>query len=325
MALTEADQRRPAGAVRPGALSALLEELVRTPESASAWHGALRPGLVVGRFELVREIGRGGFGVVYEARDRELGRMVAFKAICAGDRPDVREERLLQEAEAAARLSHPNIVTLHDVGRSEHGPYLVLELLHGSSLSARLAHGRLSVSETVRVGVEVAKGLAHAHGRGVIHRDLTPSNIYLSDDGQVTLLDLGMAHAFGHRKLEGGTPAYMAPEQGRGAPEDERTDVFALGAVLYRMFANELPYGDQGAATGRGARPAPVLEVAELPALGELVGRMLQRDPVERPRDAAEVLAALGMFQQELARTPASGSAGAVRRRRRSPWRWALP
>lgn len=300
---------------------------MRTPESApgSAWHGALRPGLVVGRFELVREIGRGGFGVVYEARDRELGRMVAFKAICAGDRPDVREERLLQEAEAAARLSHPNIVTLHDVGRSEHGPYLVLELLHGSSLSARLAHGRLSVSEAVRVGVEVAKGLAHAHGRGVIHRDLTPSNIYLSDDGQVKLLDLGMAHAFGHRKLEGGTPAYMAPEQGRGAPEDERTDVFALGAVLYRMLANELPYGDQGAATGRGSRPAPSLEVAELPALGELVGRMLQRDPVERPRDAAEVLAALGMFQQELARAPASGSSGPVRRRRRSSWRWALP
>ncbi len=299
---------------------------MRTPESApgSAWDRVLRPGFVIGRFELVREVGRGGFGVVYEARDRELGRMVAFKAICGGDRPNVREERLLQEAEAAARLSHPNVVTLHDVGRSEHGPYLVLELLHGSSLSARLAHGRLSVSEALRVSVEMAKGLAHAHGRGVIHRDLTPGNIYLCDDGQVKLLDLGMAHAFGRRKREGGTPAYMAPEQWRGAPEDERTDVFALGVVLYRMLANELPFGDDGAEAARGSRPAPSLEIAELPALGELVGRMVQRDPVKRPRDAAEVLAALAMFQQELARAPASGSPLPVRRSRPSRWRWVL-
>ena len=326
MALTEADDERPARGVRPGALSALLEELVRAPGSApgSAWEAALRPGLVIGRFELIREVGRGGFGVVYEARDRELGRMVAFKAICAGDRPGAREERLLQEAEAAARLSHPNIVTLHDVGRSEHGPYLVLELLHGRSLSARLAHGRLSVSEAVRVGVEVAKGLAHAHERGVIHRDLTPGNIHLCDDGQVKLLDLGMAHAFGRRKLAGGTPAYMAPEQWRGAPEDERTDVFALGVVLYRMLADELPYGEDGAEVVRGTRPAPSLEVAELPALGELVGRMVERDPVKRPRDATEVLAALCMLQQELARAPASGSSIPVRRRRRAPWRWAV-
>ena len=299
---------------------------MRAPESATgaAWDRALRPGLVIGRFELVREVGRGGFGVVYEALDRELGRTVAFKAICPGERPAVREERLLQEAEAAARLSHPNIVTLYDAGRSEHGPYLVLELLHGRSLSARLEHGRLSVSEAVRVGVEVAKGLAHAQGRGVIHRDLTPANIYLCDDGQVKLLDLGMALAFGRRKLAGGTPAYMAPEQWRGAPEDERTDVFALGAVLYRMLANELPYGDEGAEAARRSRPAPSLEVAELPALGELVGRMVQRDPVKRPRDAAEVLAALGMFQEELARVPASERSVPVRRRRRHRWRWAL-
>ncbi|GEJ55466.1 hypothetical protein AMYX_02070 [Anaeromyxobacter diazotrophicus] len=299
---------------------------MRTPESPPepAWQGVLHPGLVVGRFELVRELGRGGFGVVYEARDRELGRAVAFKAICTSGSPEVREGRLLQEAEAAARLSHPNIVTLHDVGRTEHGPYLILELLHGRSLAARLAHGRLSVGEAVRVGVEAAKGLAHAHARGVVHRDLTPGNVYLCDDGQVKLLDLGMAHAFGCRKLEGGTPAYMAPEQGRGAPEDERTDVFALGAVLYRMLAGELPYGEGGAGASHGPRAAPALEVPELPALGELVGRMLERDPVERPRDAAEVLTALGLFQAELARAPTSGATLPVRRRRRAPSRRAL-
>src|SRR5206468_1865184 len=162
---------------------------------------------------------------VYEAHDRESGRAVAFKAVKAGGKPDLREERLLREAEAAARLSHPNIVTLLDVGRCEQGPYLVLELLRGMPLATRLKQGALPVREALHMGVEVAKGVAHAHAQGVVHRDLTPGNVFLCDDGQVKVLDFGMAHAFGRRKVEGGTKAYMAPEQSRGAPEDERTDV----------------------------------------------------------------------------------------------------
>jgi hypothetical protein len=112
----------PASTVASGALSALLHDLVRGADPGSSWDRALRPGAVIGRFELVRELGRGGFGIVYEARDRELGRAVALKAVRAGERLDLREERLLREAEAAARLSHPNLVTLFDVGRCEHGP-----------------------------------------------------------------------------------------------------------------------------------------------------------------------------------------------------------
>jgi serine/threonine protein kinase len=202
------------GPVRPGALSALLQEMFASDATPEArWSGALRPGTVIGRFELVREVGRGGFGVVYEAKDRDLGRTVAFKAVLPGDRPDVAEDRLLREAEAAARLSHPNIVTIHDVGRSEFGPYLILELLHGNTLARRLQFGPVPFREALRIGLDVARGLAHAHAQGVVHRDLTPGNVFLCDDGQVKLLDLGMAHAFGRRKLEGGTPAYMAPEQ----------------------------------------------------------------------------------------------------------------
>ncbi len=301
--------------VRAGALSALIAELVRSPdgERGEGWRNALKPGAVIGRFELVREVGRGGFGVVYEARDRELGRLVAFKAIWTGESPEVREERLLREAEVAARLSHPNIVTLFDVGRSEHGPYLVMELLRGWTLAHRLSQGRLPLRETLRIALELAKGLAHAHGQGVIHRDLTPGNVFLCEDGQVKVLDLGLAHAFGRRKLDGGTPSYMAPEQRSGAPEDERTDVFAMGVMLFEMLAGERPFPEEGERPGRGARGAPELETPEEPALGQLIGRMLSRDPVKRPRDAGEVLATLALLSKELERTPPAGEAGGAR------------
>jgi eukaryotic-like serine/threonine-protein kinase len=292
--------------VRPGALSALLEDIARGTADATgaAWDRALRAGAVFGRYELVREVGRGGFGVVYEAKDLSLGRMVAFKAVRAGRDPGVREELLLREAEAAARLSHPNIVTLYDVGRSEHGPFLVLELLRGRNLAQRLDDGPVTLQEALRVGVEVAKGLAHAHDHGVVHRDLTPGNIYLCDDGQVKVLDLGLAHAFGRSRIRGGTSAYMAPEQAADAPEDERTDVFALGVILYRTLTGELPFRDD--IVGRAA--APGLEVPAMPAVGALVGRMLERDPVKRPRSGGEVAAALSALQRELERSPSEPS-----------------
>ena len=139
------------GAIRPGTMTALLRQIAEAPErEGEGWERALRPGAVVGRFEMVAEIGRGGFGVVWEARDRELGRSVAFKAVRAGGRAALREERLLREAEAAARLSHPNIVTLFDVGRREEGPYLVLELLRGRTLSQELERGAIPATEALR-------------------------------------------------------------------------------------------------------------------------------------------------------------------------------
>jgi hypothetical protein len=278
----------------PGQISSLLQELVRAPEpELGGWESILRAGEVIGRFELLREVARGGFGVVWEARDRDLKRTVAFKALHGRTRPSGLEQRLLLEAEAAARCSHPNIVTLFDVGRTQHGPYLVLELLQGQTLATRLGRGPMSPNDALHVAVEVAKGLAHAHAQGIVHRDLTPGNVFLCDDGQVKLLDLGMAHMFGRRLLEGGTPGYMAPEQRRGAPEDERTDVYALGALLYRMLGGELrdPSDDEDG-------PAHALPARVEPALETLVGRMLERDPVARPRDAGEVLAALADLQR---------------------------
>ncbi len=314
----------PNGESLPSRFSALLRQLAHVPEAeiGTGWDRALRPGAIIGRFELVREVGRGGFGVVYEAIDRELGRTVAFKAVRAGTDLDVREDQLLREAEAAARLSHPNLVTLFDVGRSEQGPYLVLEFLRGQTLAHRLEQGPLTVVDAVRIAIEVTKAVAHAHSKGVVHRDLTPGNVFLCEDGQVKVLDLGMAHAFGRHRLEGGTPGYMAPEQLRGAPEDERTDVFALGVMLYRMLANEPPFPKK---KGPFVEPAPGLDVPGAPGLGELVASMLEQDPVKRPRDASGVLVSLMPFLHESERMPPEGHRPTtVRKRPRRPWRAAV-
>ena len=317
-----------AGAGAASHLSLLLQELAQARGDEKlfrAWERRLQPGDTVGRFEILREIGRGGFGVVYEALDRELGRSIAFKLLRGSVKPSAREDRLLREAETAARLSHPNIVSLFDVGRCEYGPYLVLELLHGETLSQRLATGTMGLAEALRVTVEVARGLAHAHARGIAHRDLSSANVFLCDDGHVKLLDLGMAQAFGRRKVDGGTPAFMAPEQWRGAPEDERTDVFALGVMLYRMLAGEPPFPDDEGRSVTSARPAPRLQVPEAPSLPGVVERMLAKDPVERYRDANEVVAALTPILRAVEGSGSSGEVLPPRPVRRSPWRWAGP
>ena len=280
--------------VAPGALSALLQDLARpegTQERAT-WVGALYPGAVIASYELIRQVGRGGFGIVYEARDLRSRRVVAFKAVCGGGRPELREERVLQEAELAARLSHRNIVALYDVGRCEHGPYLVLELLRGETLAQHISRGVLPIGEALRIASDIAGAMAFAHAAGVVHRDLTPGNVFLCRDGAVKVLDLGMAHAFGRRKLDGGTPAYMAPEQRRGAPEDERTDVYAMGVVLHEMLLGRVPpvrrvHGSSS-------------EVDGAPGLAELLDTMLASDAIDRPRDAGEVSAALATVVADL-------------------------
>jgi hypothetical protein len=274
--------------VVPGALTELMTRLARTPEAEAADVAArrLHPGLVLGRFELVRELGRGGFGIVFEARDLQLGRRVALKAIRPGERSaQLGEAALQREAEAAAQLAHPNIVTLHDVGSWEGGPYLVMELLRGEVLEARLARGPLPLAEAIAVAVDVARGLAHAHAAGVVHRDLKPSNVFLVEDGYAKVLDLGLAHVFGgSTPLHGGTPRYMAPEQRGGGAPDPRCDVFAAALVLEETLS--------------GATP---------PALEALVTRALSPAPADRP-DARGWLDGLLAAQREVAKGGSGGS-----------------
>jgi serine/threonine protein kinase len=300
------DRRAP-----PGAMTRLLAELAQTPPCAfdpGVAEPPLRPGSVAGRFVIQREIGRGGCGVVYEARDPELGRLVAVKAIRPGSSAALRRDLLRIEAEASAQLSHPNIVTLHDLGSCDAGPYLVLELLRGETLQARLARGALPLTEAVATAEGVTRALAHAHRAGIVHRDLKPSNVFLTADGRVKVLDFGLAHVLGTPPLaRGGTPAYMAPEQRAGDAGDARADVFALGVLLHAMITGELPE------LSEGASPAAPLAIPESPALRALVAAALDARPAARPPDGGAVLAALAGVQRDLSSPPAPAAA---RRRR---------
>jgi tetratricopeptide (TPR) repeat protein len=302
----------------PEGRSALLQHMARVggaegargatrtqpdPTRPSANSKELAPGMVVGRFEMVKEIGSGGFGVVFEARDKDLGRSVAFKAVRPGVRTRQLDTMLLQEAESAARLQHENIVSIFDYGQSDAGPYLVLELLKGETLAARLARGPLPVHEAVHVGTQVARALAHAHGAGLLHRDLKPGNVFLTQSGGVKVMDLGLAHFFGQPTGLSGTPAYMAPEQWKGEAQDGRTDVFALGVTLFEMLAARRPYevrADRSTVLDPG--PEPKLDAHHVPArLRKLVERCIAKDPARRPASARAVQEELLVVERGLA------------------------
>ncbi|HET6923804.1 MAG TPA: serine/threonine-protein kinase, partial [Anaeromyxobacteraceae bacterium] len=292
-----------------GALSRLLDELARAPRAdpEAAWGKGLRPGDVLDRFEIIRELGRGGFGAVYEAVDRELGRKVALKTLRPGrSRDEWVDAQLRAEAQAAARLSHPGIVTLHEACTCDRGPYLVMELLRGETLEARLARGPLPPGEAVEVALQISRALAHVHSHGLVHRDLKPGNVFLGEDGRVKLLDLGLAHLLGRKSSTGGTPAYVAPEQWRGEAVDGRADVFALGAVIFEMVSGKRAFEvkeERSSALDPG--PAPALEGKVSRGLVRLVARSLAKDPGARPT-AAQAAEDLLAIQRGLARPRAA-------------------
>jgi serine/threonine protein kinase len=248
-------------------------------------------GTRLGRYEIVAPIGKGGMGEVYRARDRELQRDVALKVLAAeyGDDPE-RLRRFEQEARAMGQLSHPNIVAVYDVGRSEGGtPYVVTELLEGETLRDVLALGPLTPERATEYALQIARGLAAAHAKGIVHRDLKPGNIFVTSDRMVKILDFGLAK-LAHPEWESfpvdestlsmtapgmilGTVAYMAPEQLEGAAIDFRADIFAFGAVMYEMLTGARPFTGASAAS----LVASILrgETAQLSGNSERIGRSL--------------------------------------------------
>ncbi len=207
---------------------------------------ALHAGDRLGRFLLVREIGKGGFGVVFEAEDTALRRRVAVKVIrpnpaMSGASSTARWLR--PEAEAAAQLRHPNVVTLYDAGSWDGGTYLVYELLRGRTLAEALDAGPLARAEAVRVMRDLARALAHLHAAGVVHRDVKAANVFVDADGTVKLLDLGLSQVAGSAGHAAGSPPYAAPEQWRGERADARADVYAWGVLGHELLCGKLPEG----------------------------------------------------------------------------------
>lgn len=299
------------------------EGFLSTPPGAGDLAGAVRrlsPGDRLGAFEILDLIGEGGMGEVYRARDTRLDRPVAVKVLSPALAGDPRgRERFEREARVISKLTHPHICTLHDVGSAPvdgvDAPFLVMELVEGETLSARLQRGALPLDHALQIGIEVVDALAAAHAVGIVHRDLKPANIMLTGSG-AKLLDFGLARlrpaAVGDRRSgvaaddpltrEGaivGTLPYMSPEQLKGSEADARSDLFAFGAVLYEMLTGTRAF-DADSQAGLIAAilersPAPIAARQPLvpPALDRLVATCLAKDPNDRWQDARDVVLAL--------------------------------
>ena len=261
--------------------------------------------VLVDRYELGPVLGQGGMARVYRGLDRQLRRQVAIKVLAPPfDRDREFVERFQREARAAAGLSHPNIVAVFDSGSDDGTHFIVTELVEGETLADRLRRdGPMPPAEAVAVAVDVARALAAAHERGLIHRDIKPGNVMLLPDGRVKVVDFGIARAAGSDTLTNtgvvlGSTAYLSPEQAGGQPVDERTDLYALGCVLYEMLTGQVPFSaDTPIATmyrhvNEDAAPPSTIAPVER-ELEEVVLRCLEKDPKRRFASAAELEAAL--------------------------------
>lgn len=290
---------------------------------------SLAEGDRLGRYVIVGVLGAGGMGEVYRARDEELEREVAIKVLPPEFAEDEgRLRRFTKEAQSTGALSHPNVLTVHDVGTHEGSPYLVCELLRGETLRERLAAGRLPARKACEYAAQMARGLAAAHARGVVHRDLKPENLFLTRDERVKILDFGLAKrvaepfagdqeartvTLGEGTEPGvilGTVGYMAPEQVRGEEPDHRADIFALGAVVYEMLTGERAFrGDSAVSTLNAIlveepREASTVAAGVTRAHDEVVRHCLEKSPEHRFQSAQDLA-----FQLELLAGTSSTSA----------------
>jgi serine/threonine protein kinase len=294
--------------------------------SAQTSNGATAPtslaGRQIGTYMIRRELGRGGMGIVYLADDMRLSRTVAIKALspALSHSPDVRE-RLLNEAKMAAALSHPGIATVYALEEIDGELYLACEYVPGAALRALLESGPLPIEDVIDVGAQLARALAEAHTKGIVHRDIKPENVIKTPSGVVKVLDFGLAKAdyamqarLTQTGMLVGTPAYLSPEQALGKDADFRTDIFALGLLMYELASGINPFAAKTipATIARivDEDPPPLSDVQpnSVPELDRIIQRCLRKDPLARYRSTQEIVGDLERLRADLAahRTPAA-------------------
>jgi eukaryotic-like serine/threonine-protein kinase len=278
----------------------------------------ISPNTTIAQYTIVSKIGEGGMGIVWRARDSRLGRDVAIKVLPASLSENTdRLNRFEQEAQAAGALNHPNILVIHHIGIHDGAPYIVSELLEGETLRERMAGSALPQRKAIDYALQIARGLAAAHEKGIIHRDIKPDNVFITDDGRVKILDFGLAKLTSAtdgtqsqtevptRKVNTdpgtvmGTMGYMSPEQLKGQPADHRSDIFSLGAILYEMFSGKRAFrGDSMAETMSAILREDPPDLSETnktvsPALERVVRHCLEKNPGERFHSARDLAFAI--------------------------------
>jgi serine/threonine protein kinase len=306
----------------------------------------LPPGTKLGPYEIVALVGAGGMGEVYRARDARLRREVAVKVLPASFAQDAeRLRRFEQEARAVGTLNHPNILGVYDVGSHDGSPYLVSELLEGKNLRQHMDGSALPQRKAVDYGMQIARGLAAAHEKGVVHRDLKPDNIFVLHDGRIKILDFGLAKLVYENQLNEsqtvdhpqtnnttpgqvvGTVGYMSPEQVRGQTTDHRTDIFALGAILYEMLSGKRAFKRDSSVETMNAilkeEPEELQEISPnlAPGLDRVVRHCLEKNPVQRFQSAGDIA-----FDLETISSQSGGGSRlqAIRDERRSYWKYGV-
>jgi serine/threonine protein kinase len=285
-------------------------------------------GSFIAHYKIASLLGRGGMGEVYLAEDTRLGRKVAIKCLSAPSQGDEQaKRRLVREARAAARLDHPSICAIHEVGEADGLTFIVMQFIEGETLASRIARGPLEAAELLDIAIPVAEALAEAHSQGIIHRDIKPQNIMISARGQVKVLDFGLAKlveagiANTEARTESlstgsgvliGTIPYMSPEQVRGEQLDGRSDIFSLGAVMYEMASGQRPF-DAGSSAGTISailteEPRPLSEISPTApaALERIARRALTRDRDYRYQSAGNMLEDLENLRSGLKRAKPS-------------------
>lgn len=296
-------------------------------------------GKTILHYKIKKELGRGGMGVVYQAEDTRLERQVALKFLPPHLGTDEEEkQRFVQEAKAASALDNPNICTIFEIGKTEDGQmYMAMAYYEGETLKQRIDRGPLPIEEAIDIALQIASGLARAHQKDIVHRDVKPANIIITHDGAVKILDFGLAKLGGQSKLTKagttlGTTAYMSPEQAQAQKVDRRTDVFSLGVVLYEMITGKLPFqGEYEQATiyailNETQEPLTGLRSGVPMELERIVNKCLQKDPGARYQHLDELMVDLKQLKQDSERKELlSGShvQPALQPKKRSPLLYA--